>query len=123
MSLYLILDRPNPIRGDLISGPIPRPEFQSFESYHLFPIRHGLTIGEMSFIINEMGWVKDLKRIKLIIIPMANWEREMWYRDTKLPIKNLTPYLKSLFNLLAYSGMDLFRGTNLNIGFGTSAPF
>ena len=119
----LILDRPNPIRGDLISGPIPRPEFQSFESYHLFPIRHGLTIGEMSLIINEMGWVKDLKRTKLSIIPMANWNREMWYSDTKLPLKNLTPYLKSLSSLLAYSGMDLFRGTNLNIGFGTSAPY
>ena len=57
-----ILDRPNPIRGDLISGPIPRPEFQSFESYHLFPIRHGLTIGEISLMINEMGWIKDLKK-------------------------------------------------------------
>ncbi len=119
----LVLDRPNPIRGDLISGPIPRLEFQSFESYHLFPIRHGLTIGEMSLIINEMGWIKDLKRIKLIIVPMANWKREMWYLDTKLPIKNLTPYLKSPQSLLAYSGMDLFRGTNLNIGFGTGAPY
>ena len=119
----LVLDRPNPIRGDLISGPIPRPEFQSFESYHLFPIRHGLTIGEMSLVINEMGWVKDLKRVKLSIIPMANWDREMWYKDTKLPRKNITPYLKSFSSLLAYTGMDLFRGTNLNIGFGTSAPY
>ena len=119
----LVLDRPNPIRGDLISGPIPRPEFQSFESYHLFPIRHGLTIGEMSLVINEMGWVKDLKRVKLSIIPMANWDREMWYEDTKLPRKNITPYLKSFSSLLAYTGMDLFRGTNLNIGFGTSAPY
>ena len=48
----MILDRPNPIRGDIIDGPIPRVEFQSFESYHLFPIRHGLTIGEMALIIN-----------------------------------------------------------------------
>ena len=62
-----LIDRPNPIRGDLISGPIPRLEFQSFESYHLFPIRHGLTIGEMALIINEMGWIKDLKRINLNI--------------------------------------------------------
>ena len=118
-----IVDRPNPIRGDLISGPIPRLEFQSFESYHLFPIRHGLTIGEMALIINEMGWVKDLKRIQLNIIPMANWEREMWFEDTQLPWKNLTPYLESPLSLLAYSGMDLFRGTNLNIGFGTGAPY
>ena len=118
-----ITDRPNPIRGDLISGPIPRLEFQSFESYHLFPIRHGLTIGEMALIINEMGWIKDLKRIQLNIIPMANWEREMWFEDTQLPWKNITPHLESPSSLLAYSGMDLFRGTNLNIGFGTGAPY
>ena len=118
-----ITDRPNPIRGDLISGPIPRLEFQSFESYHLFPIRHGLTIGEMALIINEMGWIKDSKRIQLNIIPMANWEREMWFKDTQLPWKNITPHLESPSSLLAYSGMDLFRGTNLNIGFGTGAPY
>ena len=118
-----ITDRPNPIRGDLISGPIPRLEFQSFESYHLFPIRHGLTIGEMALIINEMGWIKDSKRIQLNIIPMANWKREMWFKDTQLPWKNITPHLESPSSLLAYSGMDLFRGTNLNIGFGTGAPY
>ena len=118
-----ILDRPNPIRGDLISGPIPRPEFQSFESYHLFPIRHGLTIGEISLMINEMGWIKDLKKVQLNIIPMANWERSMWFKDTKLPNKNLTPFLKKSSSLLAYVGMDLFRGTNLNIGFGTDIPY
>ena len=118
-----IIDRPNPIRGDLISGPIPRLEFQSFESYHLFPIRHGLTIGEMSLIINEMGWIKDLKRIQLNIIPMANWEREMWFEDTQLPWRYITPNLISPSSLLAYAGMDLFRGTNLNIGFGTAAPY
>ncbi len=118
-----IVDRPNPIRGDLISGPIPRLEFQSFESYHLFPIRHGLTIGEIALVINEMGWIKDLKRIQLNIIPMANWTREMWFEDTQLPWKDITPHLESAASLLAYSGMDLFRGTNLNIGFGTGAPY
>ncbi len=118
-----ILDRPNPIRGDILEGPVPRLEFQSFESYHLFPIRHGLTIGEISLIINEMGWVKDSKRVKLNIIPMANWNREMWFKDTHLPWRNLAPYLTTTSSVLAYTGMDLFRGTNLNIGFGTAAPY
>ena len=118
-----VIDRPNPIRGDILDGPIPRMEFQSLESYHLFPIRHGLTIGEMSLIINELGWVKDSKRIELNIIPMANWKRDMWFEDTNLPWRNIAPYLINSSSLLAYTGMDLFRGTNLNIGFGTAAPY
>ena len=55
----------------------------------------------MSLIINEMGWVKDLKRIQLNIIPMANWKREMWFEDTQLPWKNFTPYLETPSSLLA----------------------
>ena len=118
-----VIDRPNPIRGDILDGPIPRVRFQSFESYHLFPIRHHLTIREISLIINEMGWVKDSKRIQLNIVPMANWEREMWFEDTHLPWRNIAPYLTTPPIVLAYTGMDLFRGTNLNIGFGTAAPY
>jgi len=119
----IVLDRPNPIRGDIIDGPVPRPEFQSLESYHLLPIRHGLTLGEICIIINELGWVKDLKRVKLQIVPMANWDREMWFDDTHLIWRNPAPSLLNQLNLLAYNGMDLFRGTNLNIGFGTKVPY
>ena len=120
--IYLI-DRPNPIRGDVLDGPIPRVEFQSFESYHLFPIRHGLTLGEMAIIINEMGWTKDLKRVQLNIVPMSNWKREMWFEETNLSWRNPAPYLINSLNLLSYTGMDLFRGANLNIGFGTEVPY
>ena len=73
----VVLDRPNPLRGDIINGPVPRTEFQSFESYHLFPIRHGLTVGEMAIIINEMGWAKESKRVELNVIPLSNWKRNM----------------------------------------------
>jgi len=119
----MILDRPNPIRGDIISGPIPRARFQTMEAYHLFPIRHGLTIGEAAIIINEMGWVKDLKRVKLTVIPIANWERDNWYNQTDLNWQPPMPFIKDNKTLLAYAGMDLFRATNLNIGFGTKSPY
>ena len=119
----MVLDRPNPIRGDIVNGPVPRTEFQSYESYHLFPIRHGLTLGEASILINEMGWVKDLKRVDLTVVPMANWDRSMWFEDTRIPWRNPTPFLTDQLNLLAYTGMDLFRGTNMNIGFGTDTPY
>ena len=119
----IILDRPNPIRGDIVEGPIPRTEFQSYESYHLLPIRHGLTIGEISIIANEMGWIKDLKKIQLTVIPLSNWKRKMWYHETSFIWKEPAPYIKNELTLLAYSGMDLFRGTNVNLGFGTEKPY
>ena len=119
----MVLDRPNPIRGDVVDGPLPRTDFQSFESYHLFPIRHGLTNGEIALLINEMGWVKDSKRVELSIIPMSNWERNMWFDQTGLIWRNPTPFITNEINLLVYSGMDLFRGTNMNIGFGTDTPY
>ena len=119
----LLLDRPNPIRGDIINGPIPRTDFQSYESYHLFPIRHGLTIGEAALIINELGWTKDSKRVDLEILPMANWNRNMWFDETKLFWRNPKPSLTNEINLLAYVGMDLFRGTNMNLGFGTNNQY
>ena len=67
----IILDRPNPLGGVIIEGPIPRPNYQSLEAYHLLPIRHGMTIGEILLMVNEMGWVKDLKRVDLSIIPIV----------------------------------------------------
>jgi len=119
----ILLDRPNPIRGDILDGPIPRIEYQSFESYHLLPIRHGLTYGEISILINEMGWIKDSKRVDLTVIPMANWKRDYWFSDTKLIWRNPKPSIKNENTLLAYNGFDLFRGTNMNIGFGTEDPY
>ena len=63
----LVLDRPNPIGGLKIEGPLPRTSYQSFEAYHLLPIRHGMTIGEILLMVNEMGWAKDLLRVDLNI--------------------------------------------------------
>ena len=119
----IVLDRPNPINGLRIEGPLPREEYQSYEAYHLLPIRHGMTIGEILLMVNEMGWAKDLKRVDLKIIPMANWDRNQYIDDTKIPWKKPAPYIKDLNTLIMYSGMDLLRGTNLNIGFGTDSPY
>ena len=119
----MVLDRPNPIRGDIIDGPIPRAEFQSYESYHLLPIRHGMTLGEISILVNEMGWIKDLKKVDLTVVPLSNWKRDMWFHKSSLTWRNPIPYIKDEITLLAYNGMDLFRGTNLNMGFGTKRPY
>lgn len=119
----LVLDRPNPIRGDIIDGPIVRTDYQSFEGYHIVPIRHGLTVGEYALMINEMGWMKDMKRVQLVVIPSANWKRKDWLDETGLPWVSPLPAVDSLETLLAYTGMNLLRGTNLNVGFGTDRNY
>ncbi len=119
----IVLDRPNPVRGDIMDGPVVRASFQSFVGYHLVPIRHGLTVGEYSLMINEMGWVKDLARVDLTVIPMVNWERKMWYDETGLPAVVLAPHLKSLDAIIMYIGTALVDGTNLSVGKGTDKPY
>jgi|TARA_B110000008_G_scaffold108002_1_gene111041 uncharacterized protein YbbC (DUF1343 family) len=119
----IILDRPNPIGGVKIEGPLPRTNFQSFEAYHLLPIRHGMTIGEILLMVNEMGWAKDLMRVELSIIPIVNWERNQYLDETSLPWKKPVPYINDINSLIMFSGMDLLRGTNLNVGFGTKSPY
>ena len=119
----IILDRPNPIGGVKIEGPLPRTNFQSFEAYHLLPIRHGMTIGEILLMVNEMGWAKDLMRVELSVIPIVNWERNQYLDETSLPWKKPIPYINDINSLVMFSGMDLLRGTNLNVGFGTNSPY
>ena len=119
----MVLDRPNPLRGDRVDGPVVRPQFQSFEGYHLVPIRHGMTIGEMAIMANEMGWIKNLKRVNLTVIPMANWKRSYWLDKSEHPWIKPQPKIKTLRTNLAYTGFGLLEGTNLNDGRGTSRPY
>ena len=119
----ILLDRPNPLRGDVMDGPVVRTAYQSLEGYHLVPIRHGLTIGEYALMVNEMGWLKDLARADLTIIPLSNWQRTMWLDDTGITLPSMLPDVQDVESLLAYMGMYIFKGTNLNIGHGTDQPF
>ncbi|MFQ6605723.1 MAG: exo-beta-N-acetylmuramidase NamZ domain-containing protein [Fidelibacterota bacterium] len=118
-----VLDRPNPLGGLKVDGPVVRPAFQSFEGYHLVPIRHGFTPGEYLLMVNEMGWARNSARVDLIIIPNVNWKRGMWQDDTGIPFVSPYPDISSLEALLAFTGMGLLRGTNLNVGHGTDKPY
>jgi len=118
-----LLDRPNPLRGDRIDGPVVREKFQSFEGYHLIPIRHGMTIGELSVMANEMGWIKDMKRANLTIVPMANWKRSYWLDKSEHPWINPHPNIRDIRANLSYVGFGLIEGSNLNDGRGTDRPY
>lgn len=119
----MVLDRPNPLNGRAFDGPIVRIRYQSFEGYHIVPIRHGFTPGEFLLAVNEVGWAKDLARVKLTIVPMVNWDRGMWQDNTGIPFIPANPEIRNLEALTAYCGMGLLKGTNLNYGQGTEKPF
>lgn len=115
----MILDRPNPINGEKIEGPILELEFSSFVGLYPLPIRHGMTMGELALYLNrEFGIHCDLT-----FIPMEGWKREMWYEATGLPWVMPSPNMPTIDTAVVYPGMALVEGTNLSEGRGTTRPF
>lgn len=115
----VILDRPNPINGLSLEGPILCPGFSSFVGLYPIPVRHGMTIGELAKLFNmEFEIFANLK-----IIKMHNWRRNMWFDDTKLPWVPPSPNMPTLGTALVYPGMCLLEGTNISEGRGTTKPF
>jgi uncharacterized protein YbbC (DUF1343 family) len=115
----VILDRPNPVNGLSVEGPVLRPEFASFVGLHSLPVRHGMTIGEIGLYLKNVHYPE----LSLYVIPMQGWKRKMWFDDTKLPWVLPSPNMPSLETAAVYPGMCLLEGTNLSEGRGTTRPF
>ncbi len=115
----IVLDRPNPINGIDIEGNILEKSFESFIGLHPIPVRHGMTIGEVA-LMHQKNWTK--KKVKLEIIKMHNWEREMFYEDTKLPWLLPSPNLARAESTCTFPATVIFEGTLLSEGRGTSQP-
>jgi len=113
----VVLDRPNPINGVAVEGNIPEPGFESFVGLHRVPIRHGLTIGELSLLANE-GIGAELR-----VVSMEGWSRGMWFNETGLPWVQPSPNIPTLETATAYPGTCLFEGVNVSEGRGTTRPF
>ena len=118
-----VLDRPNPVRGDIIDGPVLDPAFASFVGLHPVPIRHGLTLGELAILINEEQWLSEGRRARLTVVPMLNWSRTLWWDETGLDWLAPSPNIPTPETALAYLGTCLFEGTNVSEGRGTHEPF
>lgn len=115
----ILLDRPAPITGARIEGPMLDAEFASFVGPYPMPIRYGMTIGELAQLANrEYGINCDLT-----VIAMKGWTREMWYDDTGLPFVPSSPNLPTLDAMTLYPGACLIEGTNLSEGRGSTKPF
>ena len=115
----VILDRPNPIGGDLTQGPLSDPDKASYTAYRSEPIRHGLTLGELAQLDNT----EDHLGAKLTVIPMQNWHREEYSDATGLTWINPSPNLRSLAAAKLYPGIGLMDYANVSVGRGTDTPF
>lgn len=114
-----VLDRPNPINGNDVEGPIADADKLSFTAYHTLPVRHGLTIGELARLYNDERHLNaDLRVIK-----MEGWRRAMWFDATGLVWINPSPNMRSLTEAALYPGIGLLETTNLSVGRGTDTPF
>lgn len=115
----LILDRPNPINGLAIDGPMLKPDYASFVGLFPIPTRHAMTIGELARYFNHTQKIAcDLE-----VIPMQGWRREMYFDDTGLPWVAPSPNMKTLHTAILYPGMCLMEATELSEGRGTEHPF
>ena len=116
---FIVLDRPNPIGGEIVEGALLDPKFRSFVGMYPIPARHGMTVGELATMINtKFGVGADLT-----VIQAANWQRSQWFDATGLTWVNPSPNLRSLAALTHYPGTVYFEGTTLSEGRGTDRPF
>jgi len=115
----VVLDRPNPINGIDIEGPVVEEGSFSFVGLKPLPVRHGMTIGEISLYLKDRFYPSlDLK-----IIKMEGWKRRLWFNETGLPWVMPSPNMPTLDTATVYPGMCLLEGTNLSEGRGTTRPF
>ena len=116
---FVVLDRPNPIGGEIVEGALLEPRFKSFVGMYPIPARHGMTVGELATLFNQKYGIG----VELIVARAANWRRSQWFDQTGLPWVNPSPNLRSLAALTSYPGSVYFEGTNLTEGRGTDRPF
>jgi uncharacterized protein YbbC (DUF1343 family) len=115
-----ILDRPNPISGTRIEGPLLDAQHRSFIGYMDLPVRHGMTVGELALFFNS---IKQLSA-DVRVVPMRGWRRAMWFDETGLPWVNPSPNIRSLDQAILYPGVALLEGLkNYSVGRGLDEPF
>lgn len=116
---FVVLDRPNPLGGERVTGPMLDAGKESFVAFHLLPVRHGLTIGELAKLAHK-EWKLDLD---LQVITCEGWNRTMPWDQTGLTWINPSPNMRSLTQAFLYPGIGLLETTNISVGRGTDTPF
>jgi uncharacterized protein YbbC (DUF1343 family) len=116
---FVVLDRPNPIGGVAVAGPMLDPGRESFVGWHRLPVRHGMTIGELALLL------KDERKLDLdlVVVECEGWQRGDLWDATGLTWVNPSPNMRSLTQALLYPGIGLLETTNVSVGRGTDTPF
>ncbi len=116
---FVVLDRPNPINGLAVAGPVLDDGKQSFVGFHPLPVRHGMTVGELALLFREeLGLDLDLH-----VVPLDGWTRDAWFDATGLRWVSPSPNMRSLAAATLYPGIGLLETTNVSVGRGTATPF
>ena len=116
---FVVLDRPNPVNGIDVQGPVLDKGSESFVGYHSIAVRHGMTAGELARMFNE-----EMKlNLELEVVRMKGWERNSYFDETGLPWVNPSPNMRCLNQAILYPGIGLLEMTNLSVGRGTDTPF
>lgn len=116
---FVVLDRPNPINGVDVAGPMLDPGKESFVGFHSLPVRHGMTIGELALMFR-----KELKLdLQLEVIPCEGWNRKNFWDATGLQWTNPSPNMRCLTQALLYPGIGMIETSNISVGRGTDTPF
>ena len=119
----IILDRPNPIRGDIVEGGIPEPPYNlkpvALISGVDYPLRHGMTIGELALMYNDTRGIGA----KVTVLKMRGWRRDMWYDETGLVWMPASPNMPDMDTPLFFAATGLMQGADFSLGIGTTTPF
>ncbi len=116
---FYVLDRPNPIGGSIVEGPILDSDLKSFVGYFQLPVRYGMTMGELAEMFNG----EEHLGANLHVIKMQGWERTDWLDETGQQWMNPSPNLRSLTETILYPGVGMVEGANISVGRGTDTPF
>ncbi|MEP6801321.1 MAG: exo-beta-N-acetylmuramidase NamZ domain-containing protein [Acidobacteriota bacterium] len=115
----VVLDRPDPIGGSVVEGPLADSDKLSFTAYASIPVRYGMTPGELLGLFNSENRIGA----KLEVVRMRGWTRALWYDETGLEWVNPSPNMRSLTEAALYPGVALLEPTNVSVGRGTDTPF
>jgi uncharacterized protein YbbC (DUF1343 family) len=121
---FMVLDRPNPLGGDRVEGPLIEERWRSFVGQLPVPYIHGMTVGELANMANSKGWTG--KKCKLTVVPMQGWRRGMVWNDTGLSWVQTSPNIPRAASVVYYAATSIFgslEGAALDVGIGTGNPF
>ena len=116
---FYVLDRPNPLGGEVVEGPMPDPDKTSFTAYFPLPVRYGLTIGEIAKFLNAENHIN----CDLHVVQMKSWHRNYFYESTGARWLPPSPNLRTLKGSILYPGLEILQSAGVSVGRGTEAPF